>query len=235
MKASLVGLGCSVVLVASAEAAIEREDRMISGWTVHVNRQLMDADQAALDRALSLLQAQLEQIVRVVPKVAVIELQKVPLWFSTEYAQTPPRAEYHPGAEWLRKHGRDPIMAKGVEFTNVRIFEAETRRMPNFALHELAHAYHDRVLGTDQADIKAAYQAAKVSGKYDRVERKDAEGRARMDRAYAMTNEREYFAESSEAFFARNDFFPFDRADLEKHDPGIFGVLQRVWRTDAKR
>ena len=27
-----------------------------------------------------------------------------------------------------------------VLFTNVRIFEEETRRMPNFALHELAHA-----------------------------------------------------------------------------------------------
>lgn len=37
-------------------------------------------------------------------------------------------------------------MAKGVEFTAIRNFEREMNRMPNFALHELAHAYHDRVL-----------------------------------------------------------------------------------------
>ena len=70
-------------------------------------------------------------------------------------------------------------MAKGVEFTNVRIFERETRRMPNFALHELAHAYHDQVLpaGFDNADIKAAYERAKAGGWYDRVERRFGDGR----------------------------------------------------------
>ena len=55
-------------------------------------------------------------------------------------------AEYHPGAGWLRDHGRDPAMARGVEFSGVADFEREMLRMPNFALHELAHAYHDRVL-----------------------------------------------------------------------------------------
>jgi hypothetical protein len=218
----------------AAVGHVERDERHIAGWTVHVSTKLIEKDAAAVEKAMQLLRAQLDEIVRIVPKIAVVELQKVPLWVSPEYPKTPPRAEYHPGADWLREQGRDPIMAKGVEFTNVRIFEPETRRMPNFALHELAHAYHDRVLGFDQPDIVAAYKAAKASGKYDRVERKDAEGRSRMDRAYAMTNEREYFAECSEAFFARNDFFPFDRAELEKHDPVIFEVLQRVWRMDVK-
>jgi len=57
-------------------------------------------------------------------------------------------------------------MTRGIEFTNVRTFEAELRRMPNFALHELAHAYHHRVLvgGFENAEIKAAYEPAKASG-----------------------------------------------------------------------
>ena len=74
------------------------------------------------------------------------ELRKVPLWFSPEYPGVKPRAEYHPGAGWLRGNGRNPAMVKGVEFTDVRDFEKEMNRMPNFALHELAHGYHDRVL-----------------------------------------------------------------------------------------
>ena len=68
--------------------------------------------------------------------------------------------------------------------------------MPNFALHELAHSYHDRVLagGFGNEAIKAAYEKAKAGGRYDSVERQDSEGHKRMDRAYAMTNPQEYFA-----------------------------------------
>jgi len=101
--------------------------------------------------------------------------------------------------------------------------------MPNFALHELAHAYHDRVLGNDHAGIKAAYAKAKAGGKYDRVERQDSEGGKRMDRAYALTNPQEYFAETTEAFFAQNDFFPYNRPQLEKLDPEMAELLAKLW------
>src|SRR5205823_1735015 len=120
--------------------------------------------------------------------------------------------------------------AKGIEFTNVRIFERECRRMPNFALHELAHAYHDRVLGFDRPDVKDAFERARTSKSYDRVERRHGDGRPNtFEKAYAMSNPQEYFAESTEAFFSRNDFFPFTREELKKHDPEMFALLQRLW------
>lgn len=203
------------------------ETKNLVGWTLHISPKI---DPAALNQALPLLQAQLEEIVRVVPAKAVVELQKVPLWINPEYPKMPPRAEYHPAADWLRENGRDPAMAKGIEFTNVRIFEAETRRMPNFALHELAHAFHDRVLGFENAQIEAAYQKAKAAGLYDRVQRQDSEGRKRLDRAYAMTNAKEYFAECSEAFFTKNDFFPFTKEELKKHDPEMYELLHTLWQ-----
>ena len=207
--------------------------RNILGWTVNVRRELLDTDSAKTEteKAMKLLEVQLDEIIRVVPAKAVIELKKVPLWISQEYPATPPRAEYHPGAGWLRDNHRDPAMVKGIEFTNVRIFEAETRRMPNFALHELAHAFHDRVLpkGFDNPELKAAYETAKKSGKYDRVERQDSEGRKRMDVAYAMTNPQEYFAENTEAYFTRNDFFPFDRKELKEHDPATLELIGSLW------
>jgi len=202
--------------------------RVIAGWTLHISAKI---DQAALNKALPLLLAQLEEIVRVVPAKAVTELQKVPLWINSEYPKVRPRAEYHPGADWLRENGRDPVMEKSVEFTNVRIFEAETRRMPNFALHELAHAYHHRTvrMSYGNLEIKNAYEKAKASGKYERVERKDSEGRSHMDRAYAMTTPQEYFAECTEAYFSRNDFFPFIRDELKQHDPEMFALLEKLW------
>lgn len=197
-----------------------------------VSERLLAEDEAVTAKALKLLRVQLKEIVRGIPASAVAKLREVTLWFSPEYPGVKPRAEYHPGAGWLRAHGRDPAMVKGVEFTDVRNFEAETKRMPNFTLHELAHAYHDRVLarGFDNTEIEAAYERAKTGKSYDKVERWFGNGRSNtFERAYAMTSPQEYFAESTEAFFSRNDFFPFTREELQKHNPEMFKLLDRLW------
>jgi hypothetical protein len=39
----------------------------------------------------------------------------------------------------------------------------------------------------------------------------------------------EYFAESSEAFFGKNDFYPFVRSELKQHDPEMFELLKTLW------
>jgi len=223
--------GKGVALVEGKTGA-SHQTNFIEGWTVLVNERLIAEDKAATAKALELLRVQLQEIVRVVPAAAVARLREVTLWFSPEYPGVKPRAEYHPGADWLRDNGRDPAMVKSVEFTDVRNFEAETRRMPNFVLHELAHAYHDRVLarGFENAEIKAAYERAKSSKTYDKVERWFGNGRSNtFERAYAMTSPQEYFAESTEAFFSRNDFFPFNRAELKQHDPQMERLLAKLW------
>ncbi len=209
----------------------------IEGWTVLVSNQLLEQNQDATERALELLTKQLQEINQVVPAVAVAELHKVPLWISPEYPNVIPSAEYHRGAGWLRENNRDPAMEKAVEITNVRIFEQETRRMPNFALHELAHAYHDRVLpdGFGNKAIKAAFKMAEAEGLYENVEQRFGDGRSANVRAYAITNPQEYFAECSEAFFSTNDFFPFTRDQLAKFDPGMFEALKELWGETADR
>lgn len=204
----------------------------VEGWRVLVNERLPAEDKAATEKALGLLRVQLQEIVRVVPAPAVAKLREVTLWFSPEYAGVKPRAEYHPDAGWLRDNGRDPAMAKGVEFTDVKNFEAETKRMPNFTLHELAHGYHERVLtrGFGNAEVKAAYERAKASKSYDKVERWFGNGRPNTkEKAYAMTSPMEYFAETTEALFSRNDFFPFTRAELKQHDPEMAKLLVKLW------
>ncbi len=46
---------------------------------------------------------------------------------------------------------------------------------------------------------------------------------------YGMTNHKEYFAESTEACFCRNDFYPFVRAELQQHDPVMHDPLVEIW------
>lgn len=201
------------------------------GWTLHVSEELYASEAELLEQALQLLERQLQEIVSVVPESAVTKLQQVPLWISPEYPGTRPGAEYHPDAGWLKKNNRDPAMEKGVEFSNVRIFVEETKRMPNFALHELAHAYHDRFLpdGFANAQVRFAYEKAKASGSYESVEQRFGDGRSTNVRAYAMTTPQEYFAECSEAFFSTNDFFPFTLEQLRKHDPEVTALLAELW------
>jgi hypothetical protein len=205
---------------------------VVEGWTVIVNERLLTDQKAATEKALEILSGHLKQIVAVVPPTAVAKLREVTLWFSPVYPGVKPRAEYHPGAAWLRQNGRDPAMVKGIEFTDIENFEAEARRMPNFTLHELAHAYHDRVLpgGFDNPAIKAAFIRAKIGKTYEHVERWFGNGKSNtIERAYAMTDPQEYFAELTEAFFSRNDFFPFTRKELKAHDPHMEELLVKLW------
>jgi len=123
-------------------------------------------------------------------------------------------------------------MAKAVEVTNVSMFEFEHKRMPYLMLHELAHAYHDRVLGFSHPAIEDTFQQAKASGTYDSVRRFTGR-RYIQDKAYAMSNAREYFAEGSEALFGKNDFFPFNQAELKKHDPDAWHLFTRLWNDPA--
>ncbi len=233
LAAWLVAAVAGVGPAAEPESPLDlaRETRELHGWVVQVDQRLLGENRQATDAALRLLTGQLEELTAVVPAAAVAELRKVPLYVSPRYPGFGPRAEYHPDAGWLRQNGRDPAMAKGVEFTNIDIFEEECRRMPALVLHELAHAYHDRVLpdGHANATVREAYERAQASGRYDQVERRDASGNTRTDRAYALTNPAEYFAETSEAFFSTNDFFPFVREELERIDPHGCAMLARLW------
>jgi len=242
MRLLLIGI-CSITLLgthfsygAQPGKIPDHQSQMIEGWTLHISDKLLEQEAAATQQAVQLLRLQLQEVVQVVPAPAVVELRKVPLWFSPEYSGVTPRAEYHPGAGWLEKNGRDPAMVKAVEFTNIRIFERETQRMPNFALHELAHAYHDRVLegGFGNSPIEAAFQAAKTQGLYDQVEQRFGNGQTANVRAYAMTNPMEYFAECSEAYFSTNDFFPFTRHQLAEHDPAMFTLLKTLWQESER-
>ncbi len=226
------GIATNVMVAASDPNGATHQTNSVEGWKVLINEKLLAEDKAATQKALELLRGQLREIVRVVPEPALTRLREVTLWFSPEYPGVRSRAEYHPGAGWLRENGRSEAMLKGVEFTNVREFEAETKRMPNFTLHELAHAYHHQALpgGFGNAEIKAAYDRAKASGTYDKVERWFGNGRPNtQEPAYALSSPMEFFAEATEAFFSRNDFFPFTREELKRHDPETEQLLCTLW------
>jgi hypothetical protein len=219
----LVGLGVAGCAVTPDPAEVYRKES-IQGFAVLFNPQVLGRGRAAEDVRTE-LERQLKHASEVMPEPALAALRKVRIWVEWNKRQNA-ASEFHPSAAWLEKNGYNPEKAGDVEIANsVNFVDWSRAGQPCIVLHELAHAYHFHVLGIRHAGIAAAYRQALESRSYEAVE--FVHGGKR--RAYALVNEREYFAEISEAYFCRNDFYPFTREELQKHDPRGYLLLQELW------
>jgi hypothetical protein len=201
--------------------------RQIEGWTVNVEPSLISgehADEGA--QALKMLANHLQRISILVPKKQLAELKKVEFWVEHAHPELNGK-HYHPGVGWLNRHNYDPRLHRKVHITHAEeLFSREQLlKQPAVILHELAHAYHDQVLSFDDPAILSAYDKAMQEGLYDKVMLYNG----RLVKAYAATNHKEYFAEVTEAYLYRNDFYPFVNGELKKHDPRAFAQMQRAW------
>ena len=70
-----------------------------------------------------------------------------------------------------------------------------------------------------------AYDKAMAAGLYDKALLYNG----KKVRHYAASNHKEYFAEGTESFFYRNDFYPFVAAELKEHDPVLYDLLVDIW------
>ncbi len=210
------------------EATSSYEKKTVEGWTVYVSKELAKDRPELAGKVVELLRVKLYEVGRVLPAGAVAKIHDVPIWMEWKDRDVV-GACYHPSVDWLRGHGFNPDKAGGVEIGDAEHFLSWSLAQPAMVLHELSHAYHHRVLGYDNSEVKAAYDAAVASHSYDSV----LNISGRMEKAYAMNNPQEYFAECSEAYFGTNDFYPFVRAELEKHDPGMYALLKKVWNKGA--
>jgi hypothetical protein len=198
----------------------------VEGWRVLVHRDLSDKEPELYAQTRRELEQQLYNITRMVPAAAVEKLRKVTIWVELSDPNHPCMC-YHPDRNWLVRHNMNPEKARCVELANARNFLQWTRQQPWMVLHELAHAYHHQFLdgGFDNPRVRAEFERVREEKLYDEVLHID--GRPR--RGYAVTNPMEYLAENSEALFGTNDFFPFVRAELRRHDPRTFELLNQLW------
>lgn len=231
MTALLRSLLFLALLVTSLHAAepskpTSHTTRQIEGWTVRVDDRLLHEESVQGETARKLLAAELLEISLVVPEPALSHLRGVKIQVDFSHGELH-SMQYHPNAGWLREHGYDEALEKCVHIPQAGYFISafEVHRQPWAVLHELAHAYHDQVLGFNDPRIKAAWEKFRDSGNYQSV----LTVGGRQQAHYALTNEREFFSEMTECYFGTNDFYPFVSGELQLAEPEIFALLQEIW------
>ena len=199
----------------------------MEGWTVHIDPALLEGEHAETgERCLRMLGDHLNRISLLVRGDALERLKKCEIWIEHKHPSLG-AMQYHPSVGWLRRHAHDPRLAKKVHIPQAEalISRGQLIKHPAVVLHELAHAYHDQVLGFEYGPVVESYRKAMEEKSYERV----LLYTGRTVKHYGATNHKEYFAEGTEAYFYRNDFYPFVRAELKQHDPDLHNALEKVW------
>ena len=202
-------------------------EKQLEGWTIKVDPRLLSGEGKEVGtNALEALANHLQRIKYVVPKDRLAQLRKLPIWIELDNPKLG-GMQYHPDRGWLLAHGHDPRLVKHVHLPRAKSLYARGtwNKHPCVVLHELAHSFHDQFLGFDHPEIIAAYKDAKEKRIYDDV----LLYTGRKVRHYGLTNHKEYFAETTEAYFGANDFYPFVRAELKVHDPKMFSTMEKLW------
>ncbi len=215
-----------------APQPLSRTVREIEGWTVRVDDRLLAAPNEELStRVLKFLEAKLVEIKAVVPVERVKELQTVNIVVDLSCGKLG-SMQYHPDAGWLKAHGYTIDLAKCVHLP--RAADLPTPRnineQPWVILHELAHAFHDQILDFSEPQILAAYDRYKQSGHGDATLLYNG----KHVKHYALTDHKEFFAEMTESYFGVNDFYPFNRAELQESEPELFELLSQIWNSNKR-
>ncbi|UCF14626.1 MAG: hypothetical protein JSW59_14525 [Phycisphaerales bacterium] len=199
----------------------------IEGWTVHVDPQLLKGEQSETGaRALNMLANHLERIAVLVPAEQLAKLRTIEFWIEHDHPQLG-AMQYHPNPRWLTDRGHDRRLAKKIHITHAEqlLSRRQMLKHPAVILHELAHAYHDQFLSFNNQRIIDAYNKAMAEGLYEKVLLYNG----KKVRHYGANDHKEYFAEGTESFFYRNDFYPFVAAELEEYDPVLYNLLVEIW------
>ncbi len=205
----------------------------IEGWKVSVDPKLLEGEHAKDgELALKMLANHLQRIIILMPEKQLADLRKIGIWLEHKHPELG-NMQYHPGADWLAGKGYHPDLVKKVHIpvASALYSKGNMLKQPAVILHELAHGYHDQVLGFEHKGILEAFQAAEKRGDYEKVMLFDG----REVKHYALTNHKEYFAEATEAYLYRNDFYPFVSAELKIHDPKAHELMEQIWKADAAK
>ena len=224
----------SMTLTVSAQEKEEKKNsfydpviKKVEGFEIAVDPSLLtDEKKEFAGKVFKALANHLQRVEFILPEDRLKKLRQCKIWLELDNPKIK-GMQYHPGRGWLLSKGLDPRLVKHVHIPQAKALldRQQWAKHPYVILHELAHSFHDQVYGFNNKEIRDVYRKARDSKKYDRI----IDHRGSKVRHYGMNNEKEYFAESTEAYLGVNDFYPFVRAELKEFDPAMYELMQKIW------
>jgi hypothetical protein len=199
----------------------------IVGFSVNWSR-LAFTDREQFETVFTLIESDLAKVTRILHDDILNSLRIVNIWMEENRENT--GGYFHPNRAYLASNNINTDKYMGIEFVNLKNFISWRSSQPDMVIHELAHAYHFHFLGSENPEIKSAYLNAIQQNLYSEV----AYVLGGQRKAYALTNHIEYFAEITEAYLGKNDYFPFGRQDLLEYDYEGFQVVKDIWTFPTK-
>ncbi len=207
---------------------------LIEGFTVMMSTEAGEGEiKDAELKPMDVLALEFQIMKKVMPVKQIELLQKITIWAEWDDFQSVGNgregralATYYGGSQLsLLNEKKNPFKSKCVTIHSLKILtEQHQPKVDNqslVVLHEFAHAVHDQLLGFDHDGIKAAYRQAMERKLYDKAQ-------------YVSTNEAEFFAELTCAYYDQLQHYPKTREELKKHDPVTHKLLESVWGTAKK-
>lgn len=199
----------------------------VAGFNVRLSPTVL-SDPEVRDRIMWRLKEQLSEATRVLPAAHRELLRSVPIWVDpaplAEVSSFLPAAQYFPMHVANRLNVRSRHQAGAIVLPYAETF-IRSHGQGNVMLHELAHAYDDRMLRFKDPSVGAAFGAARQRGLYAQV----ASSTGLSYEAYANTGQPEYFAELTVAYFAGRSDTPRNRQELRTFDPQGYRAVERAW------
>ena len=141
---------------------------------------------------------------------------------------------FHADIKYMKQNNMDTSKFYNIEIYNINDY-LEWKKVQIYILfHEFTHAFH-HYIGKSRQDIIETYQNAMNNNLYDKVKHEYSLGKFNTQRAYAALNEFEYFAQLSEAYFGRCNYFPFNKNELKGHDIDGYNLCQKIWNFDINQ
>lgn len=220
------GSAANVVANSTTSASETPQTVIMSGFTVVFSSNAVRS--VFFEHARNTLQAKIDQALRLAPKLAVLK-GNLQFRFTESGQQSTSIGFYGPHVIGESAAGLIVGTESFIEFPSIFNFATGTadNLQPLLVLHEMAHAYHFQVLGTKHSKVLSGFSAAAALGIYNRVER-IAYGTNKQT-AYAMANELEFFAETTESYFGANDYYPYTRSQLQSFDPASYQLMRDIW------
>ncbi|MFY8005187.1 MAG: RICIN domain-containing protein [Chitinophagaceae bacterium] len=176
---------------------------------------------------LHILNKKLLEIKKLLPADIYSTLTKVAIWLEVKKITTGSSVWYHSSKGWLKANGYPEILEKSIEIKNMENFNVwSLNTQPYSLLHELAHAYHDMQPASIKQAIANRFKVVMDLKLYDSV----AYANGNKTKHYATNSEFEFFAELTEAYFGKNDYFPFNRTELMNYDNESGLLIKKVWQ-----